>query len=236
MTEFQSTCLTDCIRYVHRNLGIKLILPELSISEIGRIVTQESLKTFSKFFPYVLRISIDDSVAIKGKAGFYKIPNLDMLEPIRMRMMYGNNSFAFTNGTSAIPMTLNPIAAQLYDDYLSAVATPMTWRYWAPDILERYPKQGNFNNLVIEVDAMHPDHLKTIGIRMREHFYRLALLDVLVSLQPLRHRFETISSEYGPISLFLEKIDSASAERESLIQMFEQRSMFTGSKRRIMFA
>jgi len=83
---------------------------------------------------------------------------------------------------------------------------------------------------------MHPDHLKTIGIRMREHFYRLALLDVLVSLQPLRHRFETISSEYGPISLFLEKIDSASAERESLIQMFEQRSMFTGSKRRIMFA
>jgi hypothetical protein len=129
MAEFQSTCLTDCVRYVHRNLGIKLIMPELSVSEIGRIIINESLKTFSKFFPYVLRISIDDNVAIKGKPGFYKIPNLDMLEPIHMRMMFGNNSYAFTNGTSAIPMTLNPIAAQLYDDYLSAVATPMTWRH-----------------------------------------------------------------------------------------------------------
>jgi len=83
---------------------------------------------------------------------------------------------------------------------------------------------------------MHPDHLKTIGIKMRDHFYRLALLDVLVSLQPLRHRFETISSEYGPVSLFLEKIDNASNEREALIQNFEQRSMFTGSKRRVIFA
>jgi hypothetical protein len=126
MAEFQSTCLTDCIRYIHRNLGTKLIIPELSTNEISRIVTQESLKTFSKFFPYVLRIPIDNSLAIAGKPGFYKIPNLDMLETIRMRMMFGNNSYAFTNGTSAIPMTLNPISAQLYDDYLSAVATPMT--------------------------------------------------------------------------------------------------------------
>jgi hypothetical protein len=89
---------------------------------------------------------------------------------------------------------------------------------------------------VIEIDAMHPDHLKTIGIKMREHFYKLALLDVLITLQPLRHRFETISSEYGPISLFLEKIDSASAEKEALLQLFEQKSMFTGSKRRATFA
>ena len=236
MAEFQSTCLTDCVRYVQRNLGTKLIIPELSVGEIARIITQESLKTFSKFFPYVLRISIDDSLAIPGKAGFYKIPNLDMLESIRMRMMFGNNSYAFTNGSSAIPMTLNPISAQLYDDYLSAVATPMTWRFWAPNVLERYPKQGTFNNLVIEVDAMHPDHLRTIGIKMRDHFYRLALLDVLVSLQPLRHRFETISSEYGPVALFLEKIDSAPADRDALLQIFEQRSMFTGSKRRVIFA
>ncbi len=236
MAEFQSTCLTDCVRHINRNLGMKLILPELNNNEIVRIVTQESLKTFSKFFPYVLRIPIDDSLAIKEKPGFYRIPNLDMLEPIRMRMMFGNNSYAFTNGSSAVPMTLNPISAQLYDDYLSAVSTPMTWRYWAPNLLERYPKQGTFNNLVIEVDAMHPDHLKTIGIQMRDHFYKLALLDVLISLQPLRHRFETISSEYGPVSLFLEKIDGASSERDALIQMFEQRSMFTGSKRRITFA
>jgi len=126
MAEFQSTCLTDCIRYIHRNLGTKLMIPELSAGEISRIVTQESLKTFSKFFPYVLRIPIDDSLAIKGKPGFYRIPNLDMLEAIRMRMMFGNNSYAFTNGSSAVPMTMNPISAQLYDDYLSAVTTPMT--------------------------------------------------------------------------------------------------------------
>jgi len=87
MAEFQSTCLTDCIRYIHRNLGTKLIIPELSVGEISRIITQESLKTYSKFFPYVLRIPINESLAVSGKPGFYRIPNLDMLETIRMRMM-----------------------------------------------------------------------------------------------------------------------------------------------------
>lgn len=236
MAEFQSTCLTDCIRYIHRNLGTKLMIPEINAKEISKIITQESLKTYSKFFPYLVRSPIDDTLAIQGKPGFYRIPNLDMLEPIRMRMMHGNNSYAFTNGSSAVPMTLNPIAAQLYDDYLSAVTTPMTWSYWAPNVLERYPKQGTFNNLVIEVESMHPDHLKTIGIKMREHFYKLALLDVLITLQPLRHRFETISSEYGPISLFLEKIDNAASDRDALLSIFEQRSMFTGMKRRVTFA
>jgi len=173
---------------------------------------------------------------IPGKVGFYRIPNLEMLETIRMRMMMGNNSYAFTNGTATVPLTLNPISDILYNDYLSAIATPLTWTFWAPNIIERFPKQGTFNNLAIEVDSMHPDHLRTIGIRMRDHFYRLCLLDVLISLQPLRHRFETISSEYGPISLFLEKIDSASSEREQLINMFEQRSMFSGSKRRLFYA
>lgn len=236
MMDFQSTNMTDCIRYINRNLGTKLIIPELSVSEISRIVNQESLVTYSKYFPYVLRVPINEDAAIPGKMGFYKIPNLDMLEVIRMRMMIGNSSYAFTNGTAQMPMSMNPIAAQLYDDYISSVMTPLTWTYWAPNIFERSPKVGNVSNMLLELDVVHPGHLRTIGLAMREHFYRLCLLDVLISLQPLRHRFENMSSEYGSISLFLDKIDSASSERESLLQLFEQRAMFTGHRRRIYFA
>lgn len=236
MAQFQSTNLTDCIRYIHRNLGTKLIVPELSVGEIARIITQESLKTFSKYFPYVLRIPMNENYAIPSKLGFYKIPNLEDLEVIRLRTYWGNNSYAFTNGVATVPLTLNPIASQLYSDYLSAVATPVTFTFWAPDIVERSPKQGYFNDVLLEAETVHPDHLKTIGIKMRDHFYRLCLLDVLISIQPLRHRFENISSEYGTISLFLEKVDGASSERESLLQMFEQKSLFTGDRKRAYFA
>lgn len=236
MAEFQSTNITDCVRYIYRNLGAKLIIPELSTSEIVRIIQQESLKTFSKYFPYVLRMNMTNEMQIPGKPGFYKIPNMEMLEMIRMRMMWGNNAYSFTNGLASIPLSLNPIASQLYSDYLSAVTTPLTWTYHAPDILERYPKQGTNYNLVIEVETVHPDHLKTIGIKMRDHFYRLALLDVLISLYPLRRRFETLSSEYGAISLVIDKIESASNERDNLLQVFEQRSIFTGNRKRAFFA
>lgn len=236
MAQFQSTNLTDCIRYIHRNLGIKLITPELSAKEIAKIVTGESLKTFSKFFPYVVRTSLKEEHRIPGKLGFYKIPNLEFLEVVRMKTFFANNSYAFTNGVATIPMSLNPIGQQLYSDYLSAVTTPITFNFWVPDIIESFPKQGIFNDVIIETETMHPDHLRTIGLKMRDHFYRLALLDVLVTLQPLRSRFQNLSSEYGNISLFMDRMDSAIAERDELIKRFETESMFSGNKKRVFWA
>ena len=43
---------TDCIRYIHRMLGHSMQEIELSDDEIMRIVFQESLPTYSKYFPY----------------------------------------------------------------------------------------------------------------------------------------------------------------------------------------
>lgn len=236
MSQFQSTNLTDCVRYIHRNLGSKVIIPELTPGEIVRIVTQESLKTFSKFFPHVVRIPLSDEHKIPNKLGFYKIPNMEDLEAIKIRSYFANNSYAFTNGVATIPMSLNPIGSQMYSDYLSAVSTPITFNYWVPDIIETYPKHGRFNDVLIEIETVHPDHLRTIGIKFRDHFYRLALLDVLISLQPIRGRFQNLSSEYGNISLMMDRIDSAASEREQLIQTFETQSLFSGNKKRVWFA
>ena len=50
---------TDCLRYINRNLGSAMQTIELSEDEIMRIVFQESIPTFSKYFPWHFRTTID---------------------------------------------------------------------------------------------------------------------------------------------------------------------------------
>ena len=76
---------------------------------------------------------------------------------------------------------------------------------------------------MVEVKAVHPKHLRTISIDMRDQFTRLALDDVLISLYPLKHRFESMSTPYGSIQPFLEQVDNARGDRDELINEWKEK-------------
>ena len=210
---------TQVLRYLNRNLGVLLQELELTEDEMMRVVFQETLPTYSKFFPYRYRQNIFPDNEILSKINNYIIPNEHNLEIIGIHKVFVSNMSQY--GNHALPLTVNPFETQMLNDFISMTVTPITWEYIAPNRITIYPK------------IVHPKHLKTIPMNMRDEFLKMALLDVLVSLYPLRHRFESFNTAYGELRPFLDMVDRATDERTALLEKWQSQVLKASKAKRI---
>jgi len=163
---------SDVIRYIHRIMGDSVQEIELSDREIMRIVFQESIPTYSKFFPYRFKETIHASDSIGGGyTNVYKIPETDGLEIIGVHRVWLDNMNQF--GGSLLPLVNNPLESQFLNDTLSQTITPTVFYYEAPNLLTIKPKIHTLQSILVEVKAIHPKHLRTIPMNMRDQFLRL---------------------------------------------------------------
>jgi len=226
---------TQVLRYIHMRLGSSLQVVELSDEEIMRIVFQESLRTYSKYFPYLYKEPITQADSIGGGyTNVYKIPNRENLEIIGVHRIWLENMNQF--GGSLLPLTNDPVQSQLMGDMISKTVTPFTFEYQAPDLVTIRPKIYYGRGALLELKAQHPRHLRTIPMAMRDQFLRLALDDVLIALYPLRHRWENLSTPYGQLSLFLEMVDGAASDREALIDSWKENFLKDARAKKIWIA
>ncbi len=223
---------TIVLRYLNRMMGISVQDLEITDDEMMRVVFQESLPTYSKFFPYYFRMLLTKDYVLDSKRpNTYKLPNDDNLEIFGIHRIWLDNMNQF--GGSMLPLVNDPYTSQLLNDYLSATITPVTWDFYAPDILTIRPKIDFSREALVEVKAVHPTHLKTIPINMRDEFLRLCLDDVLISLYPIRHRFNTINSPYGNIEVFTEMVDNAQSDKNDLIERWRENLLRQSNAKRI---
>jgi len=225
---------TQSLRYINRNLGAVLQELELTDEEMMRVLFQETLPTYSKYFPYKYRMQVGNADFIQGSLNTYEIPNTDNLEIIGIHKVFISNMAQF--GSTMIPLSYNPFETQVFNDYVSMTVTPVTWTYIPPNQVTVFPKIVNYQSAILEVKAVHPKHLKTIPMNMREDFLRLALLDVLVSLYPLRKRFETFSTPYGSLQPFMEMVERSIDERRELLERFGNLTLKDSNAKRIFIA
>lgn len=223
---------TIVLRYLNRMMGISVQDLEISDDEMMRIVFQESIPTYSKFFPYRFRIILKpEDVLDKARPNTYKIPNDDNLEIFGIHRIWLDNMNQF--GGSLLPLVNDPYTTQLLNDYLSSTVTPTTFDFYAPDIVTIRPKIEYTQAALLEVKAVHPTHLKTIPIDMRDEFLKLCLDDVLISLYPIRHRFNSINSPYGNIEVFTDMVDNAQNDRDNLLDKWRENLLRQGNAKRI---
>lgn len=226
---------TDVLRYIHRMIGAAMQEIEITDDEIMRVVFQESLPTYSKYFPYIFMQELKSSDSIGGGYdNVYKIPNKDRLEIIGVHRVWLDNMNQF--GGSLLPVVNDPYETQLLMDHLSKTITPTTFEYEAPDLVTIRPKIYKLSTAMIAVRTIHPKHLRTIPMNMREQFLRLALDDVLISLYPLRHRFESYTTVYGTLQPFFEQVDNAQADKNELIDMWKENFLKDSRAKKIWIA
>lgn len=212
---------TDVLRYIHRMLGAAMQEIEINDDEIMRVVFQESLPIYSKYFPYKYKEELKNTDSIGGGYdNVYRIPNKERLEIIGIANVWLDNMNQF--GGSMIPVVNDPFQTQFLMDQLSKTITPTTFSYEAPDLLTIRPKIYNLGRAMVEVKAIHPKHMRTIPMNMRDQFLRLALDDVLISLYPLRHRFESYTTIYGTLQPFFEQVDNAAQDKAELIESWKE--------------
>jgi hypothetical protein len=222
------------MRFINRNLGAALQELELSEEEMMRVVFQETLPTFSKFFPYKYRLQVGNAQFVQGSLNTYEIPNSDNLEIIGIHKVFISNMAQF--GSTMIPLSYNPFETQIFNDYVSMTVTPVTWTYIPPNQVTVFPKIVNYQTAILEVKAVHPRHMKTVPMNMRDEFLKLTLLDVLVSLYPLRKRFETMTTPYGTLQPFMEMVERSIDDRKELLERFSNLLLKDSNAKRIFIA
>lgn len=220
------------LQSIERNLGATLQVLELSTEEIMDVIRHETLPTFSKYYPFytLLKIHpIEDKVPNRFNA-FYIKTDFELLgvSKILAENYMGNGGLPLANIDS------DPINRQFTADIASMYIQPITFDFEEPNIVSVYPKSALMGTFMLEIKVVHPDHMATIPLSMRDEFLKLALFDIRTTLYPIRHRFANINTTFGNIELFMDKLESASDDREALLEKWRA-NFYKSSKRRKIF-
>ena len=227
---------TMVLRFLNSQLGSAVQTIELTEQEMMRIVFQQSLPTFSQYFPFLPIVELSDKDRINGSYTEFRIPNEWHLKLLSLHKWYLNSETNYSGGWIA-PFVTNPVDEQILSDSLSSFITPLLINYIAPNklvILQNY--YNAYGYVSVQFKAVHPNHMKTIQPNMRDDFLHLCLYDVLLSLYPIRHRFSTISTPYGSLEPFFELVDSAKDNRDALISRWRETYLYSGDQKKIWIA
>ena len=220
---------TTVLRHIERRLGVSHHQLELSRDQIMDTVFEETLITFSTYFPHHHRIIIDRvKDAVEGRVGVYYLKT--DFEILGISKILTDNLESNMNISTYFH---NPIDRQILANTESAVINPTTFRWEPPDKLEIFPKNIFPYNILCELKVVHPKHLKTIPLSLREEFLKLALYDVQISLLQIRRYFETISTNFGEIQLFLQELEEAPDKREELLEVWRTNLLRTPYRKKI---
>lgn len=224
---------TAVLRHIKKQIGAIPYQPELSDEEMMQIVFQTTLPVFSTYFPYRFRVLVREKDAVVQSSSTYILPNVDGVDIMGISDVNVGEFYGYSYNSGMVAGRSNPYDNQLINDYRSMTQTRVTWHFIAPNHVEILPRLWVKNDALVTVRARHPNHLRTIKESMREYFLQLATYDILEALYPYRKRFESLSSPYGEISLFLEQVERAHDERATLLEKFQEMSLKDAAARKI---
>lgn len=237
---------TDCIRFLEYKLGFKFMDLEIEAKDIMEIIDMETLPEFSKYFPYVDNIFVNDADRVEGYTNrWYMRTETDIINVNRVIGLdtVNNTAGAADNGGLMFGSPRagsyafgNPIDSQLLADLTSLHQNPVLYHFYHPNIIEITPAYTSMGTYRVLVNCVHPKDLSTIPNNLRREFLNLALIDVAEVLYPLRTRFQNIQSTYGSIELLVDQLSDLVGRREEVIESFRNSSIKNPNRKKIWFA
>lgn len=228
---------TTLIRELEMDLGYKFTDLEITHDEIMDIVKIRTLPTFSKYFPYQTRITIDRyKDQVPGYSNRYYL-NTDY-DIMNVNKLVTNNAKMDASGSGLTGVAMRPgydyglsnfFERQIQAD-LSSASNPITFMWYPPNQIEIYP---SFITGLVELNVVHDDTLHTIPLNMKEYFVQLALADVKTALYQIRNRFNNMQTSFGSLELFIDDLQTGRDERNDLIEKFKIASMKTARRKKL---
>jgi hypothetical protein len=223
---------------VMRRLGVELGLShmdaELADFDMMNVVYEVTLPTFSDFFPYKIMVQVShDKDLVDGYMGrYYLRTNFEILgisklfiDDYQIKSLQNQTYYDYNPFTVAMKQNMEP--------FVTGMVTP---KFHHPNQIELFPKHYAYGNFSVELKVMHPRHLATIPLNLREEFLELAVIDVKSALYPIRKRFQSMSTPFGSIELNIEDLQSAVDRRRDLLEKWTAKLLKTGNLKKIYFA
>lgn len=224
---------TKILRYIKRNLGASHRPLPISDEDIIDIIQDDTLTTFSNYFPYLYNVEIKATNRVPNRAGVYFIDGdgLEILGVFDVKRTHGS---PFLEGyADSYVSAVDGMSHQLITDISSYTQVPTTFEFLPPNMVEVFPKNYFNENMLVTLKCVHPAHLATVPLSMREEFYTLALLDVKIALWQILKNYSGLATAVGNIELKIEDYEAATSERKDLLERWRENYLKDSLRRKI---
>lgn len=196
------------------------------------VIKLRTIKTFSQYVPYVLRVELDlDDLKPAGEINYqestYELPNIfGDRRLLGIRKITPRNKLMGSN-------YVNPMFDDTYDSYLGlmqaqananlfSMASPsFSFRFQHPNIIRLFNTSSLATQLVFEFQLEHSENLATIPNSSWESFYELAIIDIKQMLYGILKHYNDLQTALGTVSLKIDDWANAASERKELIERWK---------------
>lgn len=233
-----ATSMTKLLNKIERRLGTAVLnLPEhLQKDKWAQVIIDDTLDTFSRFFPHKVLYKID-TVNDKGPDGYYYIDESRFGGDVTI---YGVKDLAletFAKSTISIDGGYYNIYDRVYgfeDMMYAQMSADLASGYNTGIFVEfEYPNKiaiknatntnlvGNMGLVDVYLLVKHAPNLATISPTKMEEFEKLAIIDIKIFLYEGLKYFDGLETVYSNIDLKISEWSNADSERESLIEKYK---------------
>jgi len=224
---------TTLLRHIKAQLGSTTRVLPISDDEILEIIEEETLPTFSKYYPYMYRVYVgkEDKLDYKEARSVYvmKTDGLEILgvaKVFRTDGSYNECRYPYYN-------TNNIFDIAIANNYLSVASTPETFAFYPPSLIELFPKNWVDKEFLVICKCIHPKSLQTIPPTLKDEFFDLATYDVGRAIAPILIHYDQLQTPYGQIELKIDFINECAQKREDLLEKFQSKFMKEPERRKI---
>ena len=238
--------MTDLINKIERRLGTApLNLPEnLKKDKWAQVIIEDSITTFSMYFPNQIRVDIDPSIRTKDGYCYIDRELPENIEILGVRDLdwheFSNDSFVQqqTSGFGIYDMLANgygiedTMLMQMRADTLSIYNNGFYVDFKPPNMIKIVSVTGadiikSMRTYPVLLYIKHAPNLMTISPTKMETFERLALADVATFLYEYLKHYDGLETVFANVNLQLDTISRKAEERDNVIE--EMKNAYVGA-------
>lgn len=232
------------LQNMEMRLGFQFNDLEISADDMIRNIQINTLPTFSKYFPNVVRIRINDEDRVENYDNVYyiniptdvininRVVGLDLLNGTSQ--LDGNALFATPRAGYGITLG-NPIDNQIMNNLVSMQINPTVFRFIRPNMIEIVPSYNSISDYVVEINSVHENNFGSIPMNLRDDFLDLAYSDTCRALYPLRTRYQNLQTSFGSIELNADMLNEGMQMRNELIEKWKPSLIRNSTRRKVFF-
>lgn len=234
---------------IERRLGTRqLNLPDYLCKDkwAEEVICNETLDTFSRYIPNVMRVKLDSSQ--KNKDGYFVIDeyicesveilgvrdidwSLFSKDSLRLQEAQGYGSFDFMTNNYGLD---DVMLLQMRADHMSLFNNQIFVEYKPPNLLKLSTVTGadmtkEVRNYPVELFIKHADNLMTIPPTQMEVFEALAEADVATFLYNNLKYYDGLETVYTNIDLKLDQLSDSAGKRQDIVDRLEEQYVSAGN-------
>ena len=240
--------MTSLLNKIERRIGTKaLSLPDPINKDTWakEVIAEDTIPTFSRFFPHMITVYLDREKSPMDREGYYLL-DPKMVDGADIIGIKDINFHAFRDtGATAIPGMVSgglgfydfatTVSEYTYDDIALLQGSADLNSVFNGQVFVdfQYPNRVRFRMAVgrqnipfrivpLDVFVNHPLNLMTISPTIMESFEKLAIADVAVYLYEFLKYYDDLETVFANSNLKLDTIADKARMRDDIVEQFKE--------------